>query len=127
MGKRGALVPRPVTSGEYEIVFGATDASRGWNDLRATAKNALRDAYDYLTEHPTAYDPDRCYRLRGDLGTATVSGKQLEQWQYKVTDGGRLWYAVQPPDPKAKAAGVVHIMRAVTGHPNETDSPKNFR
>jgi hypothetical protein len=82
---------------------------------------------DYLTAHPGQYDPDRCYQLRGDLSTVLVDGVVLPQWQYKVTDGARLWYAVDEPNAKAKKPGRVVITKAATGHPNETDSKKNFR
>jgi hypothetical protein len=129
VGKRGAAVPRPTKASEYEIFFGNTAAERGWTDLKATAKNALADAYDYLTAHPALYDADRCYQLRGDLGTVLINGVALPQWQYKVTDGARIWYAVDEPGntAKLKKPGRVVITNAVTGHPNETDSNKNFR
>ena len=126
-GKRGVAVSRPIKGTEYEIFFGNTAAQRGWTDLKSFAKNALVDAYDYLTAHPTKYDPDRCYQLRGDLSTVLVDGTALPQWQYKVTDGARLWYAVDKPNAKAKNPGRVYITKAATGHPNETDSKKNFR
>ncbi|MEB0203167.1 hypothetical protein QN345_01770 [Cryobacterium sp. 10I1] len=126
-GKRGVAVPRPIKGTEYELFFGNTAAQRGWTDLKASAKNALADAYDYLTAHPARYDPDRCYQLRGDLSTVLVDGVVLPQWQYKVTDGARLWYAVDEPNAKAKKPGRVYITKAATGHPNETDSTKNFR
>ena len=126
--KRGAAVPRPTKSTEYEIIFGNVAAERGWTDLKATAKNALADAFDYLTAHPTR-DADRCYQLRGDLGTVLVNGVALPQWQYKVTNGARIWYAVEEygSGAKAKSADRVAITSAVAGHPNETDSSKNFR
>lgn len=61
-GKRGAAVPRPPKASEYEIVFGSSEAERGRRDLKAIAKNALADAWDYLTAHPARYDAARCYR-----------------------------------------------------------------
>lgn len=128
MGKpRSVPVPRPTKSSEYEIFFGNSAAERGWMDLKASAKNALADAYDYLVAHPARYDPDRCYQLRGDLGTVMVGAVALPQWQYKVTDGARLWYAVDAANAKSKKPGRVYITRAAPGHPNETDSKKNFR
>lgn len=126
-GKRGVAVPRPTKGTEYEIFLGSTSAERGWTDLKSSAKNALADAYDYLTVHPARYDADRCYQLKGNLATVMVHGVVLPQWQYKVTDGARLWYAVDEPDPKAKKPGRVIITKAAPGHPNETDSSKNFR
>jgi hypothetical protein len=54
-------------------------------------------------------------RLLGELGTREVKGSKLEQWQYEVTGGGRVWYC--PEDGKR----IVYISRAGVGHPKETD------
>ena len=48
-----------------------------WTDLKATAKNALADADNYLTAHPTRYNPDRCYQLRADLVSVLIDGQAL--------------------------------------------------
>ncbi|MCT1396654.1 hypothetical protein M4D51_13060 [Microbacterium sp. p3-SID338] len=112
---------------EYEIVFGGVAAERGWRDLKATAKNALADAWDYLTVHPTQFDSSRCYQLKGNLATVVVDGKVLPVWQYKVTDGARLRYAVDEPNPKTKKQGRVILLEASPSHPNDTDPSKNFR
>ncbi|MCU1482929.1 MAG: hypothetical protein JWQ19_3715 [Subtercola sp.] len=126
-GKRDIPVPRPLKGSEYEIFFGSASAERGWGDLKAVAKNALADAHDYLRIHPALFDSSRCYRLKGDLAVVIVDGVELPQWQYKVTDGARIWYVVDEPTAKSKKRGRVVITRAVTGHPNETYSAKNFR
>ena len=42
-------------------------------------------------------------------------GKVLDQWQYEVTSGGRIWYC---PDP---AARIVWITYASTAHPKATE------
>jgi hypothetical protein len=39
----------------------------------------------------------------------------LEQWQYEVTGGGRIWYLI---DPGKKTIWIRH---AGTGHPKATD------
>ncbi|WP_325023830.1 hypothetical protein [Kribbella sp.] len=39
----------------------------------------------------------------------------LDQWQYEVTAGGRIWYLVEP------AKMIVWIVFAGTGHPKATD------
>jgi hypothetical protein len=39
----------------------------------------------------------------------------LEQWQYEVTAGGRIWYC---PDPQDK---IVWIVVASTAHPKLTE------
>ena len=43
-----------------------------------------------------------------------INGELLEQWQYKISNGGRVWYAI---DDKTR---VVWITKASASHPNET-------
>lgn len=49
MAGKGELVPRPPKKIEYEIRFATTNAKRGWQDLAATIRNPLADAWDFLT------------------------------------------------------------------------------
>ncbi len=54
-GKRGEPVPRPPKKVEYEIRFATTNARKGWQDLAATIRNPLADAWDLEqvhTSHP---------------------------------------------------------------------------
>lgn len=123
MSKRGAAVPRPVKKSEYLIQHGTRDAAKGWQDMAATARNALVDAWEFLTRNPQQRC-DRCYPLKDDLATTTLSGVTFERWQYKVTDGGRIWFVVAKSDTHA---GVVIIEAVHTGHPTATDSGKVHR
>jgi hypothetical protein len=70
-----------------------------------------------LTERPTAPEnPDRQHRLRGKaLSTREVHGKVLDQWQYEVTSGGRIWYC---PDPETR---IVWLVDASPRHPKSTE------
>jgi hypothetical protein len=54
-------------------------------------------------------------RLQHNLATRDLKGSKLEQRQWEVTGGGRVWYC---PDD---ATRTVHIMRAAVGHPKQTD------
>lgn len=92
--------------------------------MLATARNATVDAWDFLTQSPVV-EGGRCYRLQGDLAVVTIDGTDYARWQYKVTDGGRIWYAVLAPGKTDKVAGFVMLERVETGHPNET--VKQFR
>jgi hypothetical protein len=58
MGKGSREVPRPRKKVEYAIRFGTRDAEKGWSDLCATQRNALADAWDFLTRTPTERRPD---------------------------------------------------------------------
>lgn len=69
-----------------------------------------------LTERPTKPEnPARQDKLKGALSTHVVGGKLLDQWQYEVTGGGRIWYC---PDAESR---IVWIVVAGTGHPKATD------
>jgi hypothetical protein len=69
----------------------------------------------YRAAH-NAQSPERQHRLRGKaLATRKVNGKVLDQWQYEVTSGGRIWYC---PDPDER---VVWLTDAGPGHPKATE------
>ena len=69
-----------------------------------------------LTERPTQPEnPARQHRLRGRLATREVSGRTLDQWQYEVTAGGRVWYC---PDEQRH---VVWVVAASPSHPKATE------
>ncbi|MDQ0094970.1 hypothetical protein [Paeniglutamicibacter psychrophenolicus] len=90
--------------------------------FKATANNALADAWEHLVKHPEECS-DRCYPLKGkQLGVANYGGHSYTQWQYKITDGGRIWYIVVPGSKKEKGAGTVIITRCSASHPKETES-----
>ncbi|WP_431953115.1 hypothetical protein [Nocardia lijiangensis] len=55
------------------------------------------------------------HRLSDTFGTRVIAGRTLEQWQYEVTAGGRIWYC---PDPEQR---IVWVVSARTGHPKQTD------
>jgi hypothetical protein len=82
------------------------------------------DAWDHLTGNPQEFS-QRCYPLRADFEHVVINGVRYPQWQYKVTDGGRIWYCVVPSDAKAsarpKVAGVVYLLLCSPGHPKGTE------
>ena len=119
---RNQSVPRPLKKIEFEIRFATREADKGWTDAKATARNALVDAWDFLT-HTPLQECVRCYPLKGDLGSVIRGGIVYTRWQYKITDGGRIWYHVE----SGHTGGVVYLERVETGHPAETERNKNFR
>lgn len=106
-------VSRPVKKSEYEILFASSQAAKGWRDLVATRRNAMADAWDFLTRTPTVVTPTN-YRLRGELATVTYQGATYDRWQHKpsIRDGARIWFFV---DGRTVLLEDVH-----TAHPNET-------
>jgi hypothetical protein len=94
----------------------SSEAAKGWEDLCRAARANTWEAWVLLTERPT--EPEnrkRHKRLLGVLSTRDIEGHQLEQWQYAVTSGGRIWFC---PD---EARRIVWITAASTAHPKETD------
>jgi hypothetical protein len=115
--KRGERAAPPARAGEWTLVFAEQAAATGWEELCAQAPGPTREAWDHLSRNPRdrSVNPGRIAQLRGDLGQRVVRGRSLEQWQYEVTGAARIWYC---PDD---APRIVHITRASTGHPKETD------
>lgn len=109
MAGKGAIIPRPPKRTEYEIRFATANARKGWQDLTATIRNPLVDAWDFLTRTPPAN-----YPLRGSLGTITRDGKVCERWRHKPTKQGdaRIWFYVE--------GRTAYLEQVHTNHPNET-------
>ncbi len=112
MPKKGDRAAPPPPQGGWDVVFGDKDAPEGWNELCRTAATSMRAAYEALTQYPTSPQrPKRQHRLKGQLSTRMVNGRDLEQWQYEVTCSGRIWYC---PDPEKR---VIWVMYASPQHP----------
>lgn len=114
--RKGDRVAPPPPPGGWEVRYADKSAVTGWEELRRTAPNNLFRAWEALSNRPD--DPEnhqRQHRLKGELGTRMVNGKGLEQWQYEVTAGGRIWYC---PDPERR---IVWLTQAGTGHPKITE------
>lgn len=123
MSKRDTAVPRPIKKSEYQIRFGTHAADKGWQDMLAAARNAVVEAWDFLTRNPHERC-ERCYPLSGEMATVTLNGVTFTRWQYKVTDGGRIWFVVGKSETHA---GTVIIEAVHAGHPTATDSKKVHR
>ena len=115
-------VNRPLKRAEFEVVFITSQAQKGWRDCLAVARNVTVDAWDRLTTEPDIED-ERLYRLRADYATGTYQGTTYDRYQYKITDGGRIWYFIDKTSG-GKVAGRVLLERCEPGHPKETDRPR---
>lgn len=109
-GKRGSVVPRPPRKTEYEIRFAAAGAQKGWQDLVATIRNQMADAWDFLTQTPSLITPTN-YPLNGDLSFIQRDGVAHQRWQHKPTLKGtaRIWFYIE--------GHVVHLEQVHTSHP----------
>ncbi|GAA4439223.1 hypothetical protein [Phytohabitans houttuyneae] len=114
--KKGDRVAPPPPPGGWELRHASKGAVDGWEELNRQAPNALFKAWHVISTQPETPDNfERQHPLKGELGTRMVQGKNLEQWQYEVTGGGRIWYC---PDSERR---IVWVTLARTGHPKATD------
>jgi hypothetical protein len=114
--KRGDRVTPPTKPGNWELRHATSEAAKGWEQLCQTAQSAMWEAWVVLSERPTTpVNRSRQHQLRGSMSTREVHQTTLEQWQYEVTAGGRLWYC---PDP---ARQIVWVVDASPGHPEKTE------
>jgi hypothetical protein len=114
--KRGDRVAPPAVRGEYVIKFATNDAVKGWEELCRQAAANTRGAYEAMRDNPCPKpETERQHRLKRDLAWAVHDGKTLEQWQFEVTAGGRIWYVV---DQDTRTCWLKHVG---TGHPKPTD------
>lgn len=113
--KRGSQALRPRKPGEWLIRHASKEAADGWTNLCAQQPGTIATLYDRLARDPRHVDNRaRHGPLKGDLGRVSINGAVLEQWQYEISGGGRVWYAVHDSDR------VVWITKASARHPNET-------
>ncbi len=93
---------------------GPSDAAKGWEKVCAAVPGNARVAWEKIPADPRERT-DRQHPLKGSPGTRMVNGEDMEQWQYEVTGGGRLWYVI---DDQNKT---VWLTEATTGHPKATE------
>lgn len=114
--KRGDRVAPPAQPGMWEARFATNAAANGWEELCRTARSNTWEAWIVLTERPTTPEnPARQHRLRGDFASHAIRGTCLDQWQYEVTAGGRIWYCTDP-DKR-----IVWVVAVYVGHPKRTE------
>jgi hypothetical protein len=114
--RRGERAAPPPVESEYDLRFASNQAADGWEQLGSQAGGNLRRACDAIrADRRSRSSPERHHRLKGSLGTTPWKGESLEQWQYEVTGGGRVWYAI---DDARRTAWITH---AGSGHPKATD------
>jgi hypothetical protein len=114
MAKRKERVAPPPAPSGWDFRFATNDAAKGWDQVCAAAPANARRAWDRITADPRDRD-GRQHPLKGSLGTRSVDGRDLEQWQHEVTSGGRIWYCID--DEKR----TVWMTDCSVGHPKATE------
>ncbi len=111
--RRDRVAPPPRPDG-WDMRFGNNTAARGWDYLCSSVPNNARSAWEQITDDPRRWD-SRQKPLQGSYARALVGGVEMEQWQYEVTSGGRIWYCVDD------AKRTIWMTHAGTGHPKATE------
>lgn len=114
MPKRRERVAPPPPPDGWDFRFGTSDAAKGWDKVCSAAPGNSRVAWEKLATDPRERT-QRQHPLKGRLGSRVVNGHELEQWQYEVTGGGRLWYCIDDENR------VVWLTEASPGHPKATE------
>jgi hypothetical protein len=113
MTKKAATVSRPRKRAEYEIRYATRQAEKGWLDLLATTRNAVVDAWDFLTRTPDQESVTN-HRLKGELATMNRAGQVFDRWQHELPGGARIWFYIGDQ--------VVYLTDVHAHHPNQTKS-----
>lgn len=114
--KRGDRATVPPPDDQWDVRFGTTEAAVGWEELCRLAVANTRRCLEILRTDPrSGTGHDRQHRLRGDLGNHRHNGRDLEQWEYEVTSGGRVRYAI---DDEQRTVWLVY---ASPRHPKDAD------
>ena len=112
--KRGQQVPPPPEEGEWELRY-ATKESLAFAEMEGQFPGNCAEAKARLKVAPTTRS-DVQKHLRGSLGKRTIGGVEMDQWQYDISSGARLWYCVDPD------MCIVWLTLAATGHPRATEA-----
>jgi hypothetical protein len=104
----------PGTAGGWNFRYLDLRAEKGWRELGQQAPGPTRKAYDQIVKIPR-HRSKRQDQLRLELATKTIGGVVMEHWQYEVTGGGRIWYAID------EGSHTVILTHASVGHPKQTD------
>ena len=114
--RRGDRVTVPPPQEQWDVRFGTGDAADGWEELCRHALANTRRCLETLRADPrSGAGHDRQHRLRGDLATHRHNGRDMEQWEYEVTSGGRVRYVIDDGNR------TVWLIYASPRHPKDTD------
>jgi hypothetical protein len=119
MSKRGDRAAPPPGPDEWDVLLHTSDAADGWDELCQAFPGPAWEAWVILRTRPTwPANPERQHKLKLALKSREIKGKALDQWQYEVSGGARIWYC---PDPDTKK---VYVTNATTGHPKRSEKKR---
>lgn len=114
MARRRDRVAPPPAAGGWDFRFANNAAAPSWGEVCVAAPSNARTAWEAITRDPRRRS-QRQHRLKHALGQRVVNRTEMEQWQYEVTAGGRIWYCIDDPNR------TVWMTAAHTGHPRATE------
>lgn len=114
MPKRRERVAPPPRPDGWDFRFANNAAANGWDQLCRDVPSNTWTAWDAIVSDPRRRNT-RQHPLRGPRRQCLVSGVEMEQWQYEVTSGGRIWYGIDD------AKRTIWMTHAGTGHPKATE------
>jgi hypothetical protein len=98
------------------VRFGTNEAAVGWEELCRHALGNATHCLETLRLDPrSGAGHDRQHRLRGDLATHRHNGRDLDQWEYEVTSGGRVRCVI---DDQSRTVWLIY---ASPRHPKDTE------
>ena len=114
MAKRRERVAPPPAPGGWDFRYATSDAAKGWAQIGAAAPGNARVAWESITADPRNRGR-RQHPLKDALARRVVNGTEMEQWQYEVTAGGRIWYCIDDLNR------TVWMTAGHPGHPKATE------
>ena len=111
MTPKKGLVARPLRRSEFALIFGTSNARKGWVDVMAVQRDAVVEAWERLMLDPLAND-QTCHGMKGDLEFVVHQGNTHRRRQYELAHGARIWFHVE--------AKTVVLLDVHTHHPNAT-------
>lgn len=112
--KRGEQIPPPPSGNEWDLRY-ATKESLAYGEMAKQYPGNTNEVTARLKGAPTTRS-DVQKRLRGSLGKRVLGGVEMEQWQYDISSGARLWYCVDPD------RHIVWLTLVAMGHPRATEA-----
>ena len=108
---------RPAEADLWTIRPAGAQAKKQWQRAMEAEPELMEKERHRLRERPLDRDanPRRTHQLRGPLGSRTISGKKLPQWQHEITGAGRVWYC---PDKEVRVVWVTYVSLQ---HPQPTN------
>lgn len=93
-------------TGRFTVVASSNAAKNEWGDFVNKVPKAMKRAYERLSEYPLDVQGSRQFPLKGK--------RNKPFWEYEITGGDRLYYAVDLKNQVVVVAVLPHATRSAT-------------